>query len=341
VSLPTEATWGSADLAVQQWRAPRAASRDSSHAVFGQRENLMAAQRCGRQPGRLSYIRRAVAGILFFLLVIFLAPIPQVAAATDGPRFVYPKNGQTLDYEGAYLFKVKPVPGASGYLWGFFQGGKMVWENYADERKLSGTRYSIQPGTSAHKRFAEGDVDVWVRGLVNEKWTDATIITIHLQPSAAPPGQADTPPGQADKPPRQAAKPAVTYVDDYAQECRAGSLTAGAASINGADYAHTILQWAGDTREQVTIKRKALRFQATIGVRDDAPDEVRAQFELIGDNGKQLFQSPVLAYGESQKVDVSVEGVLRITLRVRAVSSTHGYTGWGDARLTAPAKLEC
>ena len=132
----------------------------------------------------------------------------------------------------------------------------------------------------------------------------------------------------------------MTYVDDYAQECRAATLTAGAASINGADYAHTILQWAGDTSEPVTIKRKALRFQATIGVRDDASDQVRVQFELLGDR-KQLFQSPVLRYGESQKVDVSVEGVLRITLRARAVSSTHGYAGWGDARLTAPAKLGC
>jgi hypothetical protein len=32
------------------------------------------------------------------------------------------------------------------YLWGFFQGGKMVWENYADERKLPGAECSIQPG---------------------------------------------------------------------------------------------------------------------------------------------------------------------------------------------------
>jgi hypothetical protein len=300
----------------------------------------MSSEHSGRQRGRLSYIRRAVAGILFFLLVIFLAPIPQVAAATDGPRFVYPENGQTLDYEGAYVFKVKPVEGASEYLWGFFQGGKMVWENYADERKLSGTEYSIQPGTSAHKRFVEGDVDVWVRGLVDEKWTDATIITIRLQPKAAPPGQAAKPPGQAAKPPGQAINPAVTYVDDYSQECRAGALSAGAASINGADYAHTILQWPGDS-QPVTIKRKAHRFQATIGVRDDASDQVRVQFDLLGDKGQQLFKSRVLSYGESQKVDVSVEGVLRITLRATAASSKYGYAGWGDASLTAPTKLEC
>jgi hypothetical protein len=241
---------------------------------------------------------------------------------------VYPENGQSLDYEGACLFKVKPFPGASEYLWGFFQGGKMVWENYADERKLSGTEYSIQPGTSAHKRFVKGDVDVWVRGLVDGEWTNATIITIRLEPKAASPKQKTT-------------QAVTTYVDDYAQECSAASLTARGASINGSDYAHTILQWAGDTRDPVTIKRKALRFQATMGVRDDASDQVRVQFELLGDNGKQLFQSRVLGYGESQKVDVSVEGVLRITLRATAASSKYGYAGWGDARLTAPTKLEC
>ena len=250
---------------------------------------------------------------------------------------MYPKNGQTLDYEGAYRFKVKPVPGASEYLWGFFQGGKMVWENYADERKLSGTEYSIQPGTSAHKRFVEGDVEVWVRGLVDGEWTDATIITIHLQPKAGSEPELQPKAGS----PESEATQVATYVDDYAKECRAGPLNAGAASINGTDYAHTILQWAGDTSEAVTIKRKALRFQATIGVRDDESDQVRVQFELLGDKGKQLFQSDVLSYGESQKVDVSVEGVLRITLRARAVSSKHGYAGWGNARLTAPTKLEC
>jgi GDSL-like Lipase/Acylhydrolase family len=115
------------------------------------------------------------------------------ASALQGPRLVYPKNGQTLDSEGAYLFKVKPVEGASGYLWGFFQNGKMVWENHRNERKLSGTEYGIQPGTAAHKKFVKGNVEVWVRGLVNGKWTKATIITIHLQPKATPPVRTHTP----------------------------------------------------------------------------------------------------------------------------------------------------
>jgi hypothetical protein len=109
------------------------------------------------------------------------------SAELDGPSFVYPKNGQTLDSEGAYLFKVKPVAGASGYLWGFFQGGTMVWENYRYERKLSGTEYAIRPGTPAHRKFVKGKVAVWVRGLVNGKWTKATIITIYLRPKVTPP----------------------------------------------------------------------------------------------------------------------------------------------------------
>jgi hypothetical protein len=109
----------------------------------------------------------------------------------------------------------------------------------------------------------------------------------------------------------------------------------------GTDYAHTILQWAGKPSEAVTIKRKAVRFQATVGIRDDASNEVRVQFELQGDNGQQLFKSRVLGFGESQKVDVKVDGVLRMTLRVKALSRTSGYAGWGDARLTSPTPIEC
>lgn len=45
-------------------------------------------------------------------------------------------------------------------------------------------------------------------------------------------------------------------------------------------------------------------------------------FELDGDNGPQLFVSRVLGVGENQPVDIAVDGVFRLTLRVRAVSST-------------------
>jgi len=99
---------------------------------------------------------------------------------TVQPIFVYPENGATLDYEGSYLFKVEPIPDAQGFLWGFFQNGVMVWENLRDEGTLSGNEYGIHPGTVAHSQFAPGSVEVWVRALINEQWTEPTIITIYL-----------------------------------------------------------------------------------------------------------------------------------------------------------------
>jgi competence ComEA-like helix-hairpin-helix protein len=102
------------------------------------------------------------------------------------PEFIYPVDGQVLDYEGSYLFKVKPVPSAEGFLWGFFQNGEMVWENYRDEGILSWDEYGIHPGTLAHSRFVPGPVEVWVRASINGQWTDAAVITIHLQPTGGP-----------------------------------------------------------------------------------------------------------------------------------------------------------
>ena len=102
------------------------------------------------------------------------------------PVFIYPVDGQVLDYEGSYLFKVKPVPSAEGFLWGFFQNGEMVWENYRDEGVLSGDEYGIHPGTLAHSRFVPGPVEVWVRASINGQWTDAAVITIHIRSVGGP-----------------------------------------------------------------------------------------------------------------------------------------------------------
>lgn len=100
---------------------------------------------------------------------------------SPGPTFVYPQDGQRLDYGGSYMFKVTPVYGASGYLFGFFQNGRMVWENYRDEYELSGTEYAVHPDNPGHNMFRPGPVDVWVRALVDDRWTEATIITIYLR----------------------------------------------------------------------------------------------------------------------------------------------------------------
>jgi hypothetical protein len=68
---------------------------------------------------------------------------------------------------------------------------------------------------------------------------------------------------------------------------------------------------------------------------------VQAKFELDGDNGRQLFASRVLGVGDNQSVDVPIDDVFRLTLRVKAVSSTWGYGGWGDARIISSSATGC
>lgn len=106
-----------------------------------------------------------------------------VAGYRGTPEMVYPVDNQTLDLEGAYMFKVKPVTGSSGYLFGLFQDGQMVYENYRDTRTLSSNgEFALWETNPFHAKFHTGPVSVWVRAYVNNQWTDARIITINLTP---------------------------------------------------------------------------------------------------------------------------------------------------------------
>lgn len=119
--------------------------------------------------------------LVLLLGVLALTRVPYAKATVPGPTFDYPYDGQTLGYTDAYLFRVSPVADAEGYLWGFFQNGVMIWENSRDEGHLSSNEYGIWPDSTAHDKFSVGDVKVCVRAWVNDEWTDATIITIHLR----------------------------------------------------------------------------------------------------------------------------------------------------------------
>jgi hypothetical protein len=133
-------------------------------------------------------LKRGNSSSLFMLLVglIMTMSMPRAGAAAPGPTFEYPQDGQTIDFEGSYLFKVHAVANAQGYLWGFFQNDTMVWENLRDEGHLSPNEYSIVAGSVAHSKFVPGAIQVWVRVQIADQWSDATIITIHLEPHAAP-----------------------------------------------------------------------------------------------------------------------------------------------------------
>lgn len=99
------------------------------------------------------------------------------------PEMVYPQDNQTLDLEGAYMFKVKPRQGASGYLFGLFQDEIMIYENYRDAKTLSANgEFALWESNSAHSKFKTGPVKVMIRALIDNEWTDARTITIYLKP---------------------------------------------------------------------------------------------------------------------------------------------------------------
>lgn len=108
--------------------------------------------------------------------------IPTDIPMPGAPEMVYPQNGQTLDLEGAYMFKVKPVAGASGYLFGLFQDGVMTYENYRDTKTLSSNgEFALWESNPAHAKFHAGEVKVMIRALVRNQWTDAREITLILR----------------------------------------------------------------------------------------------------------------------------------------------------------------
>lgn len=102
--------------------------------------------------------------------------------STGVPEMVYPGDGHTLDLEGAYMFKVKLVAGATGYLFGLFQDGTMVYENWRDNQTLSPNgEFALWEDNPAHAKFHAGAVRVMVRASINGSWSDARTINITLR----------------------------------------------------------------------------------------------------------------------------------------------------------------
>jgi hypothetical protein len=96
------------------------------------------------------------------------------------PVILSPVEGEWVNYTGTWVFHVKPLPNATGYLWGFEQNGVLVWENYHNEGTLSGEYYTIPSDSYAHSLFQLGYVKVWVRALIFNEWTDITFVNIFL-----------------------------------------------------------------------------------------------------------------------------------------------------------------
>jgi hypothetical protein len=82
------------------------------------------------------------------------------------------------------------------------------------------------------------------------------------------------------------------------------------------------------------------RFQARVGIDDEVepPAAIRVVFEVWGD-GRRLWSSAPIHNGrEALDVDISVEGIQELTLRVLPVGDDidYNHTDWLHARLLAP-----
>lgn len=128
----------------------------------------------------------AIAAVV--LAVIFGARFGQIQAQPPATRvqFEFPVDGQTIDYEGAYLFALQPVPNAVAYLWQFNQDGRQRWEDLNFVADSRATEYGIINGTDVHTRFLPGELQVTVRAQVGAAWTAPTTITIALRPRGEP-----------------------------------------------------------------------------------------------------------------------------------------------------------
>ena len=103
-------------------------------------------------------------------------PTPTVAPLTEAPEIIYPYNGQTLDLEGGYMFKVNPVAGASEYLLRLSQDGQTIYETLS-----SNGEFGVWEDNPAHAKFHAGEIQVLTKAQVSNVWTADRIITITLK----------------------------------------------------------------------------------------------------------------------------------------------------------------
>jgi hypothetical protein len=139
----------------------------------------------------LSMLYRLLLAVVLVLGGVGVASAVPATAAEPGPRWITPHDGDVVPYPNDLVFEVAPVGGSVGYLYGFFENGKPVWENYANERHLDGTQYVLPRNGEGHRALGSGaawrvswPLQIWVRGYIREgsnyHWTEASIINVTL-----------------------------------------------------------------------------------------------------------------------------------------------------------------
>jgi hypothetical protein len=115
----------------------------------------------------------------------------------------------------------------------------------------------------------------------------------------------------------------------------------GPARLNARNYEEAMLgSCAYNNPPQIyLIDRKYKRFRATVGIADDSSDITPVRFGVYDDTGKRLGSASVDGTTTPGKIDVSIEGVLRLSLRILPGEGIDFYNCdevtavWADARV--------
>ena len=112
------------------------------------------------------------------------------------------------------------------------------------------------------------------------------------------------------------------------------SVSGGPLSIGGRKFAHGVgTHAAGEFT--LNLHGTARRFSAWVGVDDDAQPPGSVTFQALGD-GNVLWESGVMRAGAPAKeVDVDLQGVQRLTLRVGDAGDGNGmdHADWAEAKI--------
>lgn len=161
-----------------------------------------------------------------------------------------------------------------------------------------------------------------------------------------PPGQRSSTaaPSMTGEPTAEPTSPSPTptptraYLSDVDALTSTRGVDAGTAEVNGRGFPRSVTVWvnaAGPVSEvEYNLGHHWKKFMATAGLRDDSPTGGKLTFEVSVDE-KTIFEKSI-ALGESQDVNLNVDGALRLKLTVTYSGQDSGstYNGtWGDARL--------
>jgi hypothetical protein len=121
--------------------------------------------------------------------------------------------------------------------------------------------------------------------------------------------------------------------DQYIQSPSGGELTTDPIAIHGVTYQHPVSldagcynPWNGDAWINYPLKGQYETLTATVGIGDTADSATVASFTVFAD-GKQVAGSN-LVYGQAIKLNVPLDGVKRLQLRINVPDPT-GAAGCG------------